>query len=187
MHNIFIYLYPQTITEVHMQFTGFVHNLIRMKREETVDFNIKVAWHAISRMYNLYGQDFDVTTSSGFVLLNIDVENGTPATKIAPMVGLESRSLTRILKSMEQKNWIYREKDPEDGRSVRIFLTDLGRDKREIARASVKEFNNRVKEKVTKDELVTFFRIIEQINTIAEDKDYIVDFVEQLKNEVAVK
>jgi DNA-binding MarR family transcriptional regulator len=158
-----------------------------MKREETVDFNIKVAWHAISRMYNLYGQDFDVTTSSGFVLLNIDVENGTPATKIAPMVGLESRSLTRILKAMEEKNWIYREKDPEDGRSVRIFLTDLGRDKREVARASVKEFNKRVMEKVSKEELVTFFRIIQHINALAEDKEYILDFVEKLKTEVEVK
>ena len=55
-----------------------------MKREETIDYNIKVAWHAISRMYNQYGADMDVTASTGFVLLNIDQENGTPATKIAP-------------------------------------------------------------------------------------------------------
>lgn len=158
-----------------------------MKREETVDFNIKVAWHAISRMYNLYGQDFDVTTSSGFVLLNIDAINGTPATKIAPMVGLESRSLTRILKALEEKKWIYREKDPEDGRSVRIFLTPLGKDKREVARSSVKEFNNRVLASTTREELKIFFKVIQNINAIAEDKEYINLFVNQLKEEVAVK
>ena len=105
--------------------------IISMKKEETVDFNIKVAWHAISRMYNQYGQMFDITASTGFVLLNIDVENGTPATKIAPLMGLESRSLTRMLKAMEDKGWIYREKDPDDGRSVRIFLTDKGKEKRD--------------------------------------------------------
>ena len=97
-----------------------------MKKEVTVDYNIKSAWHSISRMYNSYGVNFDVTASTGFVLLNIDAEKGTPATKIAPMMGLESRSLTRMLKSMEEKGWIYRQKDPEDGRSVRIFLSDEG-------------------------------------------------------------
>ena len=55
-----------------------------MKPEETVDYNIKVAWHAISRMYNTQAAQNDITTSIGFVLLNIDQERGTPATKIAP-------------------------------------------------------------------------------------------------------
>ncbi len=58
-----------------------------MKPEETVDYNIKVAWHAISRMYNTQAAQNDITTSIGFVLLNIDQEKGTPATKIAPPAG----------------------------------------------------------------------------------------------------
>ena len=74
-----------------------------MKKELTIDYNIKAAWHAIMRMYNQYGQDFDITASTGFVLLNIDSEQGTPATKIAPALGMESRSLTRMLKSLEEK------------------------------------------------------------------------------------
>ena len=112
-----------------------------MKKEETLDYNIKATWHAISRMYNQYGEKFEITASTGFVLLNIDAENGTPATKIAPLMGLEARSLTRMLKSMEERKWIYRQRDPQDGRSVRIFLTDLGKQKREISRLSVIGFN----------------------------------------------
>ena len=42
-----------------------------MQREETVEFNIKAAWHAIARMYNQLGQTRGVTSSTGFVLLNI--------------------------------------------------------------------------------------------------------------------
>ena len=97
-----------------------------MKPEETVDYNIKVAWHAISRMYNTQAAQNDITTSIGFVLLNIDQERGTPATKIAPLLGLETRSLTRILRSMEEKGLIYKQADSVDKRSVRIFLTELG-------------------------------------------------------------
>ena len=155
-----------------------------MKREVTIDYNIKAAWHSISRMYNSYGVNFDVTASTGFVLLNIDVDEGTPATKIAPMMGLESRSLTRMLKSMEEKKWIYRQKDPEDGRSVRIFLTDLGKEKREISRQSVKEFNRRIQQQIPPDQMKIFFQVINTINEVAEDKATIQDFVVKMKSQL---
>src|ERR1041384_309846 len=102
-----------------------------MKREETVDFNIKAAWHAIARMYNQQALKYGGTMSIGFALLNIHTDEGTPATKIAPMMGLEARSLTRLLKSMEEKGLIYRETDKVDKRSVRIKLTDEGKKQRE--------------------------------------------------------
>jgi hypothetical protein len=54
-----------------------------MKASETVCYNIKTAWHSIFRMYNAAGLKHDITTSIGFVLLNIDSREGTPATKIA--------------------------------------------------------------------------------------------------------
>ncbi len=152
-----------------------------MKREETVDYNIKVAWHSISRMYNQYGANFDITASTGFVLLNIDAEQGTPATKIAPMLGMESRSLTRMLKSMEEKNWIYREKDQDDGRSVRIFLTALGKEKREISRLSVKEFNSKVQEDCSIEDIRTFIKVSRVISKVADNKEYVNEFLENLK------
>ncbi len=141
-----------------------------MKREETIDYNIKVAWHAISRMYNQYGADMDVTASTGFVLLNIDQENGTPATKIAPLMGLEARSLTRMLKTMEDKKWIRREKDPTDGRSVRIFVTDLGKEKREFSKKAVREFNTKVRELVPEEDIQAFIRVTNTVTQLIEDK-----------------
>jgi len=79
-----------------------------LKREETIDFNIKAAWHAIARMYNQQAIKYGGTMSVGFALLNINSEEGTPATKIGPLMGLETRSLTRLLKSMDEKGLIYR-------------------------------------------------------------------------------
>ena len=116
-----------------------------MKREETVDYNIKTAWHAINRMYNQEAIKNEITTSIGFVLLNINSKEGTPATKIAPLIGLESRSLVRMLKSMEEKGLICRKADPSDKRLVRIFLTDKGKQKKEISRKTVMAFNEKVR------------------------------------------
>src|ERR1035437_7769666 len=108
-----------------------------MKAEETVCFNIKTSWHAISRMYNTSGTSYDLTTASGFVLLNIDSEKGTPATKIAPMLGMESRSLTRMLKTMEEQGIIRRKADAKDKRMVRIYLTEEGKRKKDLVRLAV--------------------------------------------------
>jgi len=138
-----------------------------MRKEETIDHNIKAAWHAISRMYNQQATKHDITTSIGFVLLNIHSEEGTPATKIAPLMGLEARSLTRMLKTMEEKKLIYREQDRIDKRSVRIFLTDLGKRKKEISRETVLLFNNRVREAVSENKLKVFFEVMNEINQLA--------------------
>ena len=81
-------------------------------------------------MYNHEASKHESTTSQAFVVLSIDPKEGTP-TKIAPMMGMESRSLTRMLKSMEEMGVIYKQQDPNDGRSVRIFLTKLGQKKEE--------------------------------------------------------
>ncbi len=139
-----------------------------MKREETVDHNIKTAWHAIARMYNQQASKQDITTSIGFVLLNISSRDGTPATKIAPLMGLEARSLTRVLKNMETKGLIYRRPDAHDRRSVRIFLTDKGKQKKEISRKTVLKFNEKVRQEISSEDLETFFNVISQVNRIIE-------------------
>lgn len=143
--------------------------LYTMKREDTICYNIKTSWHAISRMYNSLGNPYDVSTSVGFVLLNIDPEIGTPATKIAPKMGLESRSLTRILKALEERKWIYRKPDEEDRRMVRIMLTDIGLEKRDLSKKAVKDFNNHLQNIIPDNKLETFYEVIDEINHFLED------------------
>jgi MarR family transcriptional regulator, organic hydroperoxide resistance regulator len=137
-----------------------------MKREETVDYHIKSAWHAISRMYNQQAAEEGFTTAIGFVLININSKEGTPATKIAPLIGLETRSLTRMLKTMEEKALIFKKADPVDKRSVRIFLTEEGKRKKEISIQTIMKFNLMVREVVSEEELETFFGVFSKIQSI---------------------
>src|ERR1700749_1455604 len=139
-----------------------------MKREDTVDHNIKAAWHAIARMYNQQAMKYGGTMSIGFALLNIHTEEGTPATKIAPMMGLETRSLTRLLNSMEEKGLIYREADKNDKRSVRILLTKAGKKNKEKARETVLRFNEAIREEISGQKLNVFFEVVQEINKVIE-------------------
>ncbi len=139
-----------------------------MRKEKTVDFHIKWAWHAISRMYNIYAGQNDMTMSIGYVLLNIDMEKGTPATKIGPSIGMEPRSLTRMLKTLEEKGWITRVADDCDKRFVNVFLTEKGKKKRNFAREGVIEFNKRIFEEIPQEKLEVFVEVIDKIKDVVE-------------------
>jgi DNA-binding MarR family transcriptional regulator len=140
----------------------------RMRKEETIDYHIKTAWHAIARMYNQQALKYGGTMSIGFALLNIDADEGTPATKIAPLMGLEARSLTRLLKSMEEKGLICRESDKVDKRSVRILLTEEGKKHRERSKETVLRFNEAVRGQLPEEKLNIFFDVVKNINQIIE-------------------
>ena len=139
-----------------------------MKREETIDHNIKASWHAIARMYNQQAMKYGGTMSIGFALLNINAEEGTPATKIAPLMGLEARSLTRLLNTMEEKGLIYRVADKLDKRCTRIMLTGKGRGTREKSKETVLRFNEVVRELVPDKKLDIFFEVLRNIKQIIE-------------------
>lgn len=150
-----------------------------MRKEKTVDFHIKWAWHSISKMYNGFAARFDMTMATSYVLLNIDMEKGTPATKIGPSLGMEPRSMVRMLKTMEEKGLIYREVDDNDKRFVRIVLTPKGKEKRELARDGVIGFNNLIRQKIPLEKLVIFFDVMQSIKAIVEEES------QKLKSEAA--
>ena len=135
-----------------------------MKPEETIDYHVRAVWYGIFRMYNQLGLEHDITTSLGYVLLNIHTEGGTPATKIAPLMGMESRSLTRMLKNMEENGLIYKKQDEHDRRSVRIYLTEEGIRRKEISRKTVRAFNEKLREIIPPKDLDAFFRVMTTVN-----------------------
>lgn len=135
-----------------------------MRPEETIDYHVRAVWYGIFRMYNQLGLEHDISTSLGFVLLNIHSEEGTAATKIAPLMGMESRSLSRMLKSMEEKKLIYKQQDKKDKRSVRIFLTDEGKRRKLISGETIKKFNDELRSIIPKKDLETFFRVMTTVN-----------------------
>lgn len=140
-----------------------------MKAEETIDFPIRWAWHKIARLYNLEAQKHGITMSIGYCLLNIDRVNGTPSTKLGPLMGMEARSLTRTLKSMEESGLIYRQSTDKDRRLVRIRLTPLGLEKREISKQTVIKLNQYLFDKLSENDILHFFRTMQIINSAIDE------------------
>ncbi|MDP5230248.1 MAG: MarR family transcriptional regulator [Cellulophaga sp.] len=139
-------------------------------KELTIDYALRSTWQAVARMYNEEAKIFESTMAVGFTLLSIDPKEGTPSTSLGPKMGMEATSLSRILKSMEEKGLIERKPNPNDGRGVLIHLTDFGLEKRKDSKDVVLRFNEVVKESVTPEKLNAFFEVIETINKLVSDK-----------------
>ncbi len=109
-------------------------------KEKTIDYVLRATWIAIARMYNEEASKEGSTMATGFALLSIDPESGTPSTALGPKMGMEATSLSRTLKTMEEKGLIERKRNPVDGRSVLIHLTEFGKEMREYSKKSGTDF-----------------------------------------------
>ncbi|MCK9450209.1 MAG: MarR family transcriptional regulator [Bacteroidales bacterium] len=133
-----------------------------MNIQETVDFHLRSTLFATRRMYNLLAAENGITQGIGYVLINVGKE-GVPATKIAPMMGMGTSSLSRLLKTMEDDGLIFRESNEEDRRVVKIFLTPRGVELRSRVRKVVVEFNKKLSEKIDPADMEAFVRVNETI------------------------
>lgn len=139
-------------------------------KDKTIDYALRATWQAVSRMYNEEATKYGASMAVGFALLSIDREEGTPSTFISNRMGMEPTSLTRTLKTMEEKGLIERKKNPEDGRGVLIYLTELGKEKRELSRNTVLRFNDIVKKSISQEQWNHFMEVSEIVNGLIADK-----------------
>ena len=146
---------------------------ISIMKEKTIDYVLRATWIAVSKMYNEEAGKAGSTMATGFALLSIDPEKGTPSTSLGPKMGMEATSLSRILKSMEEKGLIIRKKHPKDGRIVLLHLTEFGKEMREYSKGVVLRFDETVKESVSEEDLEKFIEVAYVImDLIANKKIY---------------
>ena len=139
-------------------------------KKKTIDHVLRSTWQSVAKMYNEEAAKYSGTMAVGFALLSIDPKKGTPSTSLGPKMGMEATSLSRTLKSMEEKNLIIRKPHPVDGRSVLIHLTSLGKTHRASSKLAVIKFNEKVLHTVGDESLKNFHDVIEKINEIIESK-----------------
>ncbi|MEZ7495482.1 MarR family transcriptional regulator [Leeuwenhoekiella aequorea] len=140
------------------------------KKDITIDHALRATWQAITKMYNEQAAQLDSTMATGFALLSIDPEEGTPSTALGPKMGMEATSLSRTLKSMEERGLIERKPNPADGRGVLIFLTDFGRENRDFSKDRVLRFNEAIRNNIDSQKIDHFFEVVHVINDLIQNK-----------------
>jgi DNA-binding MarR family transcriptional regulator len=141
-------------------------------KQVTIEYALRTTWQLITNMYNEKASEYDSTMSMGFTLLSIDAE-GTPSTALGPKMGMEPTSLSRILNTMEERGYIARKPNPNDGRGVLIYLTEQGKEKRDLSKKTVLDFNNSILNHVDEQKMKYFFEVISFIKEKVEKEELI--------------
>lgn len=137
-----------------------------MKQQETIDYHLKIVWQNIANKYNQLASEFGITQSIGYLLINIDEKEGTTVSEVAALLGLKSTSLSRILTNLEKEDLIYKEGHQTDKRSVKLFLTEKGREKRHLARVVVRKFNDYLNAHLPEKERLQLVEALKTINNL---------------------
>jgi len=140
-----------------------------MNHQETIDYFLKVVWQTVANRYNQLASEFGITQSIGYLLINIDENEGTTVSEVAGLLGLKSTSLSRMLINLEEMGLVYRESNKGDKRSVKIYLTPLGKEKRHLARVVVRKFNDYLNSHISEADKNQLTETLKKINQLTID------------------
>lgn len=143
---------------------------IEKKHAETIDSKLKNGWQIVSRMYNAEAIKYGGSIAIGHFLLNIDSKEGSYASDIAPKLGMETTSLSRIIKTLDDGGLIIKKADSSDKRKVKLILTEKGKENKELAKNIVRKFNSLVLEKIGTKRIEEFYKTIDEITQLAEQQ-----------------
>ena len=138
--------------------------------KRTIEQEIRYTWLLISKMYNEEAEKFGGSMTVGFALLSLNPKEPIPSTSLGPKMGMESTSLSRTLKFMEEESLIERLPNPDDGRGILIKLTKRGIDYRNYAKDQVMKFNKTIIVDLGEEAINNFLHVINQINKLIKNK-----------------
>lgn len=143
-----------------------------MRADKPFCYKVKYSWMAISRMYQTYVDYNQATLTEAYVLLALNDVKGKPSTQVAPLIGMEARSLTRVLKTMEDAQLLIRKHDSDDKRQVNIYLTPKGMEKRDMAKKTIRSFSELIEDEIPEKDLNTFLRVLDKITVLSEKNHF---------------
>ncbi|MDP4093863.1 MAG: MarR family transcriptional regulator [Bacillota bacterium] len=81
---------------------------------------------------------YKITLKQQYVLNQLSNRDFLYPSQIADMLFCDRPTATVVIKNMERDKWVRREKDNENGKQVRIFITNEGREKLVSLKSSIK-------------------------------------------------
>jgi MarR family transcriptional regulator, organic hydroperoxide resistance regulator len=95
--------------------------------DELLCFAIYQTNHALNRIYKPLLQDHALTYPQYLVLVTLWERDDRSVGDLGAALGLESNTLTPLLKRLEGSGYLTRTRNPADERQVRVRLTEAGR------------------------------------------------------------
>jgi DNA-binding MarR family transcriptional regulator len=90
-------------------------------------------------------------------------EDGLRMGELARRSRLSKQTMTTLVRLAQRDRLVFRERDPEDGRAFRVYLTERSRGFQPVAEAVVAELDSLVARRLTLAELSVFKRSLKGV------------------------
>jgi len=107
--------------------------------------------------------ELGVRVGQDMVLLRLWGEDGLSPTELANRLRVEPATVSKVLNRMEKADLVTRQRDPEDARSFKVYLTDRGRALQEPVSSRWKQIEAQMLEGLTHDERVFLRRSLSKV------------------------
>ena len=108
------------------------NNPDNLNLENQLCFALYVCSKEIIRLYKPILEPMGLTYTAYIVMMALWQQDGIPVKELGKMIYLDSGTLTPLLKKMEKDGLISRNRNTEDERSIKIFLTQKGTDLKQV-------------------------------------------------------
>ncbi len=98
-----------------------------------------------------------------FVLLSLYKEDGQSQIEISKNLNLAPPTINKMVKSLVENNFISTARDAHDGRIVRIYLTETGKERKEYIEEKFNELECRILINFTETEKLILFQLFEKL------------------------
>jgi len=106
-----------------------------LKLDNQLCFPLYVCAKEVIRQYKPFLDEIDLTYTQYITMMALWEHKSLSVKKMGEILYLDSGTLTPVIKSLEKKDYVVRERSQEDERVVNVTLTDKGTALREKALA----------------------------------------------------
>lgn len=119
--------------------------------------------HHYRNLLNVSMQEIGIHRSQAKVLCRLFVQDGMSQSEIAQALCLHGATITDILQRMEVAGLIYRRRDIQDNRLVRIYLTDSGREKEQAITRQIHKLESQMFAEMDTDEQLVLQQLLMKV------------------------
>lgn len=127
-------------------------------------FKLSRVMRKIQRYYESNLAPFEITPVQFYVLSSLWEKDGVKFKDLARSLNMDGSTLTGILDRMERLDLVERRDDPEDRRSLLIFLKEKALQKGQEMISLAEELDREISKQFSPAEFATFLKVLDKLS-----------------------
>ena len=124
---------------------------------------------AFWRMKHAFEREVGLSAATWFLLAMLIDEDGMSQGEVSHRFEVDPSRITRLAQRLEKEGLLYRERDLEDNRVVRLHATEEGCRVIESRQERREEFEERIRQEFDQEELAEFRRALGVVSRLMKD------------------